>query len=89
MPPNWLVDYEETAAVSSLDDALAAGAQPVHPEAPGNLLLDLFMFQEPALEDIFTRAAVVVDGVFDSGRVTAAPMEGKAWWRNGIGETDV
>ena len=71
------VDYEETAAVSSLDDALAAGAQPVHPEAPGNLLLDLFMFQEPALEDIFTRAAVVVDGVFDSGRVTAAPMEGR------------
>ena len=82
------VDYEETAAVSSLDDALAAGAQPVHPEAPGNLLLDLFMFQEPALEDIFTRAAVVVDGVFDS-RVTAAPWRAAAWWRNGIGETDV
>ena len=75
MPPNWLVD-RGTAAVSSLDDALAAGAQPVHPEAPGNLLLDLFMFQEPALEDIFTRAAVVVDGVFDSGRA-AAPMEGR------------
>jgi aerobic carbon-monoxide dehydrogenase large subunit len=71
------VDYDEAPAVSSLDDALAVNAQPVHPEAPDNLLLDLFMFQDPALEDIFTRAAVVVDGVFDSGRVTAAPMEGR------------
>ncbi len=71
------MDYEETPAVSTIDGALADGAEPVHAEAPGNVLLDLPMFQDPALEDILAGAAVVVEGIFDSGRVTAAPMEGR------------
>ncbi len=71
------VEYDETPAVSSIDDALADGAEPVHADAPGNVLLDLPMFQDAALDDILAGAAVVVDGIFDSGRVTAAPMEGR------------
>ena len=43
----------------------------------GNVLLDLTMFHDPALEDVLSGAAVVVEGVFDAGRVTAAPMEGR------------
>ncbi len=71
------VDYEERSAVSTIDGALTDGAEPVHADAPGNVLLDLPMFQDPALEDVLARAAVVVEGVFDAGRVTAAPMEGR------------
>ena len=71
------VEYDETPAVSSIDDALAEGAEPVHAEAPGNVLLDLPMFQDAALDGILAGAAVVVEGIFDSARVTAAPMEGR------------
>ncbi len=71
------VEYDETPAVSSIDDALADGAEPVHNEAPGNVLLDLPMFQDAALDEILAGASVVVEGIFDSGRVTAAPMEGR------------
>ena len=53
------------------------GAQAVHADAPGNVLLDLTMFHDPALEDVLSGAAVVVEGVFDAGRATAAPMEGR------------
>jgi carbon-monoxide dehydrogenase large subunit len=50
----------------------------VHRELAGNCLVDLIMFDDDRLEEIFAAAPVVVEGVFTSARVAALPMEGRA-----------
>lgn len=71
------VDYEEGAAVASLEAALADDAPAVHEDAPGNVLLDV-QFADDDVEPDFAKAAVVVEATFRTGRVTAVPMEGRA-----------
>jgi carbon-monoxide dehydrogenase large subunit len=70
------VDYAPRPAVTNLDDA--EHGPEVHSGLRGNRLVDLTMFEDPRLDEIFAGAPVVVDGTFRSGRVSAAPLEGRA-----------
>ncbi len=70
--------YRVGAEVSSIEEAIAADAPLVHETAPGNLLLDAAMYDDPELDAALETAAVVVDTTFTTGRVTAAPMEARA-----------
>ncbi len=72
------VEYERREPVVSLDAALAEGAPAVHEEIEGNVMLDVRDPEDAAFEGIFGRADVVVQATFDTGRVTAVPMEGRA-----------
>ncbi len=70
------VEYEVTEAVMSLAAALEPDAPRVHEQ--GNVLLDVPFAEDPELEDAFARAAVVVEGEFETGRVCALPLESRA-----------
>jgi aerobic carbon-monoxide dehydrogenase large subunit len=70
------VEYEPVAAVTSIDAALAGDAPAVHDE--GNVLLDVDFHDDPDLDAALDEAALVLDETFDSARVTALPMEGRA-----------
>ncbi|UPK74970.1 xanthine dehydrogenase family protein molybdopterin-binding subunit [Nocardioidaceae bacterium SCSIO 66511] len=70
-------DFEEAKAVLSIADVDSGGPSP-HDEAPDSVLVDLQMFADDFLEDEFDRASLVLEETITSGRVTAAPMEGRA-----------
>jgi carbon-monoxide dehydrogenase large subunit len=70
------VEYEPLPAVTSIDAALAGDAPAVHDE--GNVLLDVAFHDDPELDTALEDAALVLEGTFDSGRLTALPMEGRA-----------
>jgi len=72
------VEWTPLPAIAGLDAARVAGARQVHRELAGNCLVDLTMFDDDRLEEIFATAPVVVEGVFASARVAALPMEGRA-----------
>ncbi len=72
------VEWAPLQAIADLDAACATGARQVHGELSGNCLVDLTMFDDGRLEEIFASAPVVVGGVFTSARVAALPMEGRA-----------
>jgi aerobic carbon-monoxide dehydrogenase large subunit len=72
------VEWTPLQAIADLDAACATGARQVHGELSGNCLVDLTMFDDGRLEEIFASAPVVVGGVFTSARVAALPMEGRA-----------
>lgn len=71
-----VVEYEPEEAVTTIDAALADGAPLVHEQ--GNVLLDVRFADDPELERSLTEAGVVVEGVFESGRVCALPLEPRA-----------
>ena len=72
------IEYDVTDAVSSIEQATADGAPSVHETAPGNLLLDAAMYDHDELDAALDAAEVVIGRTFTTGRVTAAPMEGRA-----------
>jgi carbon-monoxide dehydrogenase large subunit len=72
------VDWEPRPAVPSIEAAEAAGAPQLHAEAPGNCLVDLLMFDDENLPEIFAAAPVTVSAEFRSARVAALPLEGRA-----------
>jgi carbon-monoxide dehydrogenase large subunit len=72
------VDWDPRPAVASLEAAEAGQTPPLHDEAPGNCLVDLLMFDDQTLPQIFAAAAVTVGTVFRSARVAALPLEGRA-----------
>src|SRR5918998_4947601 len=72
------VGYEPREPVVTLDAALGEGAPAVHEEVEGNVLLDVRDPDDAEIEDLFKGADVVVEATFDTGRVTAVPMEGRA-----------
>jgi aerobic carbon-monoxide dehydrogenase large subunit len=72
------VAYGELSAVANIEAALAPGASAVHEAAPGNVLVDITAGSSPGLDDIFASAAHVVEVEVSTGRVTAAPLEGRA-----------
>ena len=72
------VTYRDLPAVVSAGDALAPGAPAVHEAAPGNVLLDVTPMASPGLDGLFATAAHVVEIAVSTGRLTAAPMEGRA-----------
>ncbi len=73
-----VVDYEQEEPVASLDAALAENAQTVHEDMENNVMLDVSSPEKQEVDQIFDQASVVVGGTFDSGRVTAVPMEMRA-----------
>ncbi|SDX36741.1 carbon-monoxide dehydrogenase large subunit [Saccharopolyspora shandongensis] len=71
--------YEPFDAVVSEETAFAADAPLVHEEAPGNVLLDVSMFDTPGVDTAFEAAesgpGCVVEVVTRSGRQNALPLE--------------
>jgi carbon-monoxide dehydrogenase large subunit len=62
--------------VASIEAATAAGAARLHDR--GNCLVDLLMFDDERLPQVFAAARVRVSATFASGRVAALPLEGRA-----------
>lgn len=77
------VEIESTDPVTSIDGALAEGAPDVHPEAPGNVMIE-GVLRTPGVDDAFARAACVVDLDLRSARQSAMPMEA----RGGVADYD-
>ena len=72
------VDWEPLSAVATLEAAEAADAPRLHADAPGNCLVDLLMFDDEKLPQIFAACPVTVRAEFRSARVAALPLEGRA-----------
>jgi aerobic carbon-monoxide dehydrogenase large subunit len=72
------VDWEPRPAVASIEAATAREAPALHEGARGNCLVDLLMFDDDRLGEIFGTAAVTVRATFRSARVAALPLEGRA-----------
>jgi aerobic carbon-monoxide dehydrogenase large subunit len=72
------VDWDPQPAVTSIEAAGADTAPRLHEEAAGNRLVDLLMFDDDRLAEIFARAAITVSATFESARVAALPLEGRA-----------
>lgn len=77
------VDIDGTDPVTSIDAALAEGAPDVHPEAPGNVMVE-GVLRTPGVDAAFETAACVVDLDLRSARQSAMPMEG----RGGVADYD-
>ncbi|WP_163512450.1 xanthine dehydrogenase family protein molybdopterin-binding subunit [Fodinicola acaciae] len=71
-----VVDWDPRAAVTDLRSA--ADGPAVHSGLTDNCVVDLVMFDDERLDEILATAPVVVEAEFDSGRVAALPMEGRA-----------
>ena len=72
------VDWDPQPAVTSIEQAEAPAAPRLHPDASGNRLVDLLMFDDDRLAAIFAGAALTVSATFASARVAALPLEGRA-----------
>ncbi|MDA3624643.1 xanthine dehydrogenase family protein molybdopterin-binding subunit [Saccharopolyspora sp. WRP15-2] len=74
-----VVSYEPFGAVVSEETAFAPDAPLVHEEAPGNVLLDVSMFDTPGVDSAFEAAesgpGCVVEVVTRTGRQNALPLE--------------
>ena len=78
------VEIEPLEAVATVEQALAGGSRPVHPELGVNVI-DAPRPDDPELDRIMDAAAHVVTRTFSLSRVTNVPMEGRgmvaAWDR--------
>ena len=72
------VDWQRLPAITDAAAARDGAARQVHEGLTGNCLVDLLMFDDERLGEIFASAPLVVGGVFTSGRVAALPLEGRA-----------
>jgi aerobic carbon-monoxide dehydrogenase large subunit len=72
------VDWDPQPAVASIEAATAAAAPRLHGEARGNVVVDLLMFDDEELPAIFAAAHLTVSATFESARVAALPLEGRA-----------
>ena len=70
------VDWDPQPAAASMETASAAGAPRLHDH--GNCLVDLLMFDDDRLPQIFAAAKTCVSATFRSARVAALPLEGRA-----------
>ncbi len=71
-------DWVPQRSVTSIEAAKADTAPRLHEKAQGNRLVDLLMFDDDRLAEIFADAPVTVDATFESARVAALPLEGRA-----------
>ena len=71
-------EYQPLPPVTSIGAARDPGARQVHDALAGNCLVNLAMFDDPSLDDIFAAAPLVIDAVFSSARLAALPLEGRA-----------
>jgi carbon-monoxide dehydrogenase large subunit len=72
------VHWNPRSAAMSIEAAKAADAPKLHEGAEGNCLVDLKMFDDDRLTEIFADAALVISATFASSRVAALPLEGRA-----------
>lgn len=72
------IELEPIPAIASVEEALREGAPLVHAELPDNRLLEVPMYEDPELDAVLDGAPHLVEATFTTGRVTAAPMEGRA-----------
>ena len=72
------VDWDPEPAVAGIEAVTASGAPRLHEQAAGNRLVDLLMFDDDRLPDIFAQAAATLTATFRSARVAALPLEGRA-----------
>ena len=72
------VDWQPLTAIADIQTARDPQARQIHHALAGNCHVDLAMFDDPGLDDIFGRAPVVIDAVFSSARLAALPLEGRA-----------
>jgi carbon-monoxide dehydrogenase large subunit len=69
---------EDAAELVAVDWAELPPGTPVHDEAPDNCLVDLVMFDDPAVPGIIQAAPLTITARFGSARVAALPLEGRA-----------
>jgi carbon-monoxide dehydrogenase large subunit len=67
-------DWDPLPPVTGIGQASTA----LHERAEDNVLVDLLMFDDDSLESIFADAAATVSATFESARVAALPLEGRA-----------
>src|SRR5215469_5858992 len=73
------VTYSSRAAVMSIDAALAPSAATVHEAASGNLLVDVSTTPTAtSIDEVFAAASHVLEIELSTGRLSAAPLEGRA-----------
>jgi carbon-monoxide dehydrogenase large subunit len=72
-----LLDIEPEDALVTIEDALSPNAPTLHPEAPGNIVVD-GTIRHPDCEAAFARADRIVEFTLRSGRQNATPMEARA-----------
>jgi len=72
------VEYRDLPVVVDAEGALAADAEQIYPEIPGNLCFDYEYGDETKTAEAFSRAAHVTRVVLDSQRMVGNPMEPKA-----------
>jgi carbon-monoxide dehydrogenase large subunit len=72
------VEYRELPVLVDAEAALAAGAEQLYPEIPGNLCFDYEYGDEAKTDEAFARAAHVTRVALDSQRMVGNPMEPKA-----------
>src|SRR5262249_33852621 len=67
-------EWQGLPAIPHAAAARDSAARQVHEGLAGNCLVDLLMFDDERLGEIFASAPLVVCGVFTSGRVAALPL---------------
>jgi len=72
------IEYRDLPVVVDAEAALAAGAEQIYPDIPGNLCFDYEYGDEVKTAEAFSRAAHVTRVVLDSQRMVGNPMEPKA-----------
>ena len=69
---------EDAAELVAVDWTELPPGAPVHDQAPDNLLVDLLMFDDPAVPGIIENAPIAITARCASARVAALPLEGRA-----------
>jgi carbon-monoxide dehydrogenase large subunit len=77
------VDIDPEDAITTIEGALAPGARDVHPEAPGNVMVE-GVLRTKGLDEAFARAACVIELNLRSRRQSAMPLEP----RGGVADYD-
>jgi aerobic carbon-monoxide dehydrogenase large subunit len=72
------VTYAVRPAIASIEAALASAAASVHDAASGNLLVDISAVATADLDEVLGAAPHVVEVEVSTGRLSAAPLEGRA-----------
>jgi len=72
------VDYRDLPAVTTFEDATAAGAPQLHDDVPGNLAFEFDSGDANAVEQAFTRAKYVSTLTVESQRLVGNAMEPRA-----------
>jgi aldehyde oxidoreductase len=80
------VEWEELPALTTMDDALADGADPVHPGRAGNVLVNGRVVRGDVEKAFADNALVTVAGDFTTGFVEHAYIEPEAGFARRVGD---